>query len=347
MPIRMLPGSLEKVNTHCNLCAMQCGLKLWVEPMNGQVIGLESDYDFPTTHGLMCIKGSVSHKQIHHPDRITRPLLRETLAQTFRPVSLEEALSFCAERIRQVQAAHGPAAMAVYGGGALTNETVYLLGKWARLVLKTPNIDYNGRFCMSSAAAAQNKAFGVDRGLPFPVSDINEARCLLVVGANIAECLPPLADNLRRAREQGAVIIVVDPRMTDTGRLADEVLPIRPGTDLALAQALLHVILREGWVDHRFVAEHTCNFEAVQASVRSCTPEWAQGITGIPADRIEEVARLFASTPNSMVLSARGAEQQSKGVDTVLAFINLVLVTGKIGRPGCGFGTLTGQGNGQ
>src|ERR1700730_17719828 len=127
---------------------------------------------------------------------------------------------------------------------------------------------------MSSAAAAQNKAFGVDRGIPFPVSDILETQCLLVIGANIAECLPPLTDYLRKAKERGAVIIVVDPRETETGRLADEVLRLRPGTDLALAQALLHVIVREGWGDEGFIQAHTHNFEAVNRSVQDCTPAW-------------------------------------------------------------------------
>ncbi|OGR91910.1 MAG: nitrite reductase [Elusimicrobia bacterium RIFCSPLOWO2_01_FULL_59_12] len=343
----MLPWSLIKVKTHCNLCAMQCGLKFWVEPANGQVIGVEGDYDFPTTHGLMCIKGSVSYKQVHHPDRLTRPLMRKSLSEPLQPASWEDALSFSAGRIREIQAAHGREAMGVYGGGALTNETAYLLGKWARLVLKTPHIDYNGRFCMSSAAAGQKKAFGVDRGLPFPAGDIALAKCILLVGSNVAECLPPLMSYFHKAKEQGAVIIAVDPRTTDTGRIADGVLRIRPGTDLALAQTLLHVLIRENWIDRRFIAEHTTGFEAVEASVQACTPAWAEAIAGIPAPQIEETARVFASASESMVLTSRGAEQHSKGVDTVLAFINLALATGKVGRPGCGFGTLTGQGNGQ
>lgn len=347
MPIRVHPGNLEKVKTHCNLCAMQCGFKLWVEPENNQVIGLEGDVEFPTTHGLMCVKGSHSYKQINHPDRIKQPLLRNNRDESFRVASWEEALDFCAARIKAVQSEHGNAAMGVYGGGALTNETVYLLGKWARLALKTPNIDYNGRFCMSSAAAAQNKAFGVDRGLPFPVSDIERAQFILLIGANIAECLPPLVDIFKEAKAKGTIVFVVDPRKTDSLRITDRHLSIRPGTDLAFALGLLHVIIRENWVDRDFIVGHTKNFEAMGESVKSCTPEWAAALTGLSLQDIELTARLFSKSSNAMILSARGAEQQSKGVDTVLAFINIVLATGKIGRPGCGFGTLTGQGNGQ
>ncbi len=347
MPLRVLPGNLEKVKTHCNLCAMQCGFKLWVEPRNNQVIGLEGDEEFPTTHGLMCVKGSHSYKQVHHPDRILKPLVREKRSDNFREVSWEEALRFCAERIKAVQAKYGASSLGVYGGGALTNETVYLLGKWARLVLKTPNIDYNGRFCMSSAAAAQNKAFGVDRGLPFPVSDIQDARFILLIGSNIAECLPPLVDVFSEAKAKGAVVFLVDPRKTDSFRVADRHLAIRPGTDLAFAMSLLHVVVKENWVDHEFIRNHTKHFEAVKEAVKECTPEWAAALTGLTLEDIELTARLFAKTERSMLLSSRGPEQQTKGVDTVLAFINLVLATGKIGRAGCGYGTLTGQGNGQ
>jgi len=347
MPLRVLPGSLEKVKTHCNLCAMQCGFKLWVEPQNNLVIGLEGDEAFPTTHGLMCIKGSHSYKQVHHKDRILKPLVREKISDNFREASWEEALHFCAERIKTVQAMYGIPSMGVYGGGALTNETVYLLGKWTRLVLKTPNIDYNGRFCMSSAAAAQNKAFGVDRGLPFPVSDIQEAQFILLIGSNIAECLPPLMDIFSEAKAKGAIIFLVDPRKTESFRVADRHLAIRPGSDIAFAMSLLHVIVKKNWVDQEFIRNHTKNFDAVKEAVKDCTPDWAAKLTGLTTDDIERTARLLAKVGRTMVLSSRGPEQQSRGVDTVLSFINLVLATGKIGRPGCGFGTLTGQGNGQ
>lgn len=347
MPIRVFPGSLEKIKTHCNLCAMQCGFKLWVEPENNQVIGLEGDDEFPTTHGLMCVKGSHSYKQIAHPDRLTAPLLRRHQSDPLATVSWEEALSFCAERMTAVQSAHGKEALGVYGGGALTNETVYLLGKWTRLVLKTPNIDYNGRFCMSSAAAAQIKGFGVDRGLPFPVSDIEKANFILLVGSNVAECLPPLVDIFKEAKTKGAVVFTVDPRRTDSMRITDRHLSIRPGTDLALAQSLLHVMIRENWIDNDFISNHTNRFDEAKESVKTCTPQWAADLTGLSVQDIELTARLFSKSSNAMLLSGRGAEQQSKGVDTVSAFINVVLASGKIGRPGCGFGTLTGQGNGQ
>ncbi|MBK8870651.1 MAG: molybdopterin oxidoreductase family protein [Elusimicrobia bacterium] len=326
---------------------MQCGFKLWVEPRNNQVIGLEGDEEFPTTHGLMCVKGSHSTQQIHHADRLVRPRIRETNTDPWTTVSWDAALDFCAKKIRAVQDRHGRSAMAVFGGGALTNETVYLLGKWARLAVKTPHVDYNGRYCMSSAAAAQNRAFGVDRGLPFPVSDISKAKFILLIGANIAECLPPLVDVFKEARAAGALVYTVDPRRTETARVADKNLAVRPGTDLALGMALLQTVIAENRVDEKFVRAHTTGFEAARLAVQAATPEWAETITGVDADLIRETARRFASAPTAMLLSSRGPEQQSKGTETVLSFINFVLATGKIGCPGSGFGTLTGQGNGQ
>jgi assimilatory nitrate reductase catalytic subunit len=326
---------------------MQCGFKLWTEPVTNRVIGLEGDEDFPTTHGLKCIKGSHSHKQIHHPDRLLTPLLREKISDPFRPASWDEALTLAARRLREIQSAHGADAVAAYGSGALTNESVYLLGKWARLALGTANVDYNGRFCMSSAAAAQNRAFGVDRGMPFPVHDIPLAKFILLVGANPADCLPPLAEFFKEAKSRGAVIVVADPRGTDSLRFADRRLALRPGTDLALAQALLHVLLRDGKEDADFIQARTTGFEAVRDSVKDRSPRWAAEVTGLTAEAIELTARQFMAADTALVLTGRGAEQHSKGVDTVTAFINLVLASGKIGRPGCGFGTLTGQGNGQ
>ncbi|MFN0117783.1 MAG: molybdopterin oxidoreductase family protein [Elusimicrobiota bacterium] len=347
MPVRVIPGNFKKVRTHCNLCAMQCGFQLLVEPENNQVIGVEGDPDFPTTHGLMCVKGTNSTKQIHHQDRILAPLMRPHPEASFAPVSWSRALAECAEKIKAIQEKYGLDSFAVYGGGALTNETIYLLSKFTRVVLKTRNIDYNGRFCMSSAAAAQNKVFGVDRGMPFPVSDIAKAKFILLVGANIAECLPPMMDVFKEARSKGAVVFLVDPRKTDTMRVADKHLCIEPGTDIEFAKAVLHVMFKEKWVDYSFIETQTENFSQLKKSMELFSLESASQLTGIPVQEIELTARLLFLSETAMILSARGAEQQSKGVDTVISLINLILVAGKIGVPGSGFGTLTGQGNGQ
>ncbi len=237
--------------------------------------------------------------------------------------------------------------VAVFGGGGLTNEKAYLLGKFARVALRTPNIDYNGRFCMSSAAAAGNRAFGVDRGLPFPLSDIPAADAILLVGSNAAETMPPFMQWIAAQREGGGSLIVVDPRRTPTARNATLHLQVTPGTDLALVNALLHIAITTGRVDADYVAARTTGFEDVRRAVAAYWPERVEAITGVTVAEQRAAVELLARASTAMVLTARGAEQHAKGTDTVSALINLALALGLPGRPGSGYGCLTGQGNGQ
>lgn len=340
------PG-LSRFNTHCSYCALQCALKMKVDTVQNRVVKVWGRRDFPTNRGLSCVKGQTAHQQIGHPDRLTRPLLREGKEGPFREAAWEEALDFTAHRLREVQRAHGADSAAVFGGGSLTNETAYLLGKFARVALKTRNIDYNGRYCMSSAAAAQNASFGVDRGLNFPLSDIFESRCILLVGANVAECLPPIFAFLKRAQKSGARLITVDPRGTETASIADLKLFPKPGTDSALALALLGEVVSEGGVDESYLGQRTTGSEEVLRSAREFNAAWGEKITGVPDLLIRQAARWLIRFKPSLILTGRGAEQHSKGVETVQAFINLALALGQVGRVGGGFGTLTGQGNGQ
>ena len=340
------PG-LSRFNTHCSYCALQCALRMKVDKEKNRVVKVWGRRDFPTNRGLSCIKGQTAHQQIHHPDRLTRPLVRDGQGGPFREASWEEALDLTARRFQEIQKEHGADSVAVYGGGALTNETVYLLGKFARVALKTRHIDYNGRFCMSSAAAAQNASFGVDRGLNFPLSDMFESRCILLVGANVAECLPPIQVFLKRAQKLGAKLIVVDPRRSKTAEIADLELRPKPGTDSALGMALLGEVIVEGGVDHTYLSQRVNGFEGVLEAAKDFTASWGESITGIPDILIRQAARWLIRSKPSLILTGRGAEQHSKGVETVQSFINLALALGQVGKMGGGFGTLTGQGNGQ
>ena len=231
-------------------------------------------------------------------------------------------------------------------GVSLTNEKSYLVGKFARLALHTANLDYNGRFCMVSAGTGNKKALGVDRA-PNPWSDIPLADVVWVAGSNVAETFPITTSYVWRARDRGAKLIVQDPRVVPLARTADLFLPVRPGTDSALFGAVLHVLVERDWLDHEFIDAHTLNFDEAAAAVDEMTPAWAAAITGVPAARIEEAAELWGTSATGMMLHARGIEQHTKGVDNVLAAINLGLATGKFGKPGCGVSTITGQGNGQ
>jgi len=303
--------------------------------------------DFPTNKGGLCQKGWTAADLLDHPDRLRTPLVRAVKGGPQRPATWDEALDRVAVGIQAAQAVYGRDSVGVFGGGGLTNEKAYWLGKFARVALRTPHIDYNGRFCMASEAAAGIKAFGIDRGLPFPLEDIPGAEAILLIGGNPAETMPPIMQYFERQRENGGALIVADPRRTATAELATLHLQLTPGTDTALANGLLHVAAADGLLDHEFISSRTTGWESVRRIIASFWPDRVERITGVPTAQIVKAAHLLGEAATGMVLTARGAGQQSKGVDNTLAFINLALALGKAGRPHCGYGCITGQGNGQ
>jgi assimilatory nitrate reductase catalytic subunit len=316
--------------------------------------------DFPTNRGGLCQKGWTSAEVLTTPDRITEPLVRGASGELER-VSWEVALELVADRVRAIQAESGRDAVAVFGGGGLTNEKAYQLGKFARIALGTRHIDYNGRFCMSSAAAAGNRALGVDRGLPFPLADLAKADAVLLVGSNVADTMPPLVQHLAPVRSRGG-LLVVDPRRSATAALTDDPsdggegglhLQALPGTDQALLLGLLHVVVAEGLADEEYLAARTTGWDDVRRSVATWWPERVARTTGVPEPVLRRAARMLAGASpahggaGAVVLTGRGAEQHTDGTDTVTAAINLALALGLPGRPASGYGCLTGQGNGQ
>jgi assimilatory nitrate reductase catalytic subunit len=335
----------REVRTHCCFCGQQCGIVLKVR--DEEVVGFEPWYEFPFNEGKLCPKGVKRYLQNAHPDRLLEPLERDpSRPGGFRPVSWDDALDRTVAEIRRIQAAHGNDAFAMLSGVSLDNEKSYLIGKFARLALGTANLDYNGRLCMVSAGVGSKRALGIDRA-PNPWSDIPLAEVVFVIGANIAECAPITTSWIWRARDNGAKLIVADPRVTPGARTADLFLGLRPGSDSALLGAMLHVLIERDWLDHDFIRDHTAGFDAAAEAVRDHTPAWAEQITGVPAARIEQAAEWWGTARTGMLLHARGLEHQSKGVENVWAAINLGLATGKYGKPGSGVTTITGQGNGQ
>jgi assimilatory nitrate reductase catalytic subunit len=301
---------------------------------------------FPVNEGGLCAKGWSAADTLRHPDRLLAPLARDA-NDRLAPVEWDDALDRIASAFRHIRATYGRDAIGVFGGGSLTNEKAYLLGKFARVAVGTSNIDYNGRFCMSSAAAAASRALGIDRGLPFPLEDIPRAEAILLVGANPAETMPPVMRYFEAQQRNGGKLIVADPRRSATAQWAQLHLRLRPGTDAALANGLLHLVIRESQIDPDYIRDRTEGFEEVKRLAAAYWPERVEMLTGVPQRELMEAARLLGSAQTAMVLTARGAEQHATGVNNVLAFINLALALGKIGRPFSGFGTLTGQGNGQ
>ena len=329
--------------THCPYCAFQCGMSISLSSGQPEVAG---DPEFPVNRGALCIKGWTSAETLAHPDRLLTPLIRAADGD-LKPASWEAALDRVIEGIRSAQERYGTDAIGVFGGGSLTNEKAYLLGKFARVALQTPNIDYNGRFCMSSAAAASIRAFGVDRGLPFPVEDIAGAETILPVGSNAAETMPPIMQYFDRCQSSGGNLIVADPRASLTAQRANLHLQLTPGTDAALANGILHVLMEEGLIDEEYIRERTVGFDLVKAGAVSYWPGRVERITGVPEQKIVQAARILGNARSAMVLTARGAEQQAQGVNNTLSYINIALALGLLGRPFSGYGCLTGQGNGQ
>ncbi|MFD7859762.1 molybdopterin oxidoreductase family protein [Streptomyces microflavus] len=332
--------------THCPYCALQCGMTL--RPVPGpEVAEVVERTGFPVNRGALCGKGRTAPAVLRQGVRPASPLVRRRPGGELEEAGWDEALGRIAEGLGRVRAAHGADAVGVFGGGGLTNEKAYALGKFARVVLGTSQIDYNGRFCMSSAAAAHQRAFGLDRGLPFPLEDIPRSGCVILVGSNLAETMPPALRYLTELRENGGRLIVIDPRRTRTAEQADLRLAPCPGTDLALALGLLRLVVAEGRVDEEFVRTRTRGWEEARAGAMAHWPELVERICGVPVTRLREAVELFCGAESGMVLTARGPEQQAKGTDTVGAWINFCLATGRAGRPLSGYGCLTGQGNGQ
>lgn len=349
------------VPTHCPYCALQCAMTLSPPDGDAHTVGAPvtvAGRDFPTNRGGLCQKGWTSAQVLRAPDRLTTPLVRGADGE-LHPATWDEALDVVADGVRRLQAAHGREAVAVFGGGGLTNEKAYALGKFARVVLRTPFIDYNGRFCMASAAAGANRAFGIDRGLPFPLADVGAASAVVLLGSNLAETMPPSTAHLSDVRAQGG-LVVVDPRHSATAALTDDggglhLQPV-PGTDLTVLLGLLHVVLAEGLADEAYLAARTTGADDVRRSVAAWWPERVEQVSGVPAELVRRTARMLAARAalsrregrgGVVVLTGRGVEQSSQGTATVTAAINLALALGLPGRPGCGYGAITGQGNGQ
>jgi assimilatory nitrate reductase catalytic subunit len=335
----------RSVKTHCCFCGQQCGMQLKVK--GNTIVGVEPWYEFPFNRGMLCPKGVKRYLQQAHPDRLLHAYEKDSRAPSgFRELSYEAAVRRVAESIERIQSEHGANAFAVLTGASLTTEKAYLMGKFAHMCLRTSNIDYNGRLCMVSAAAANKKAFGIDRAAN-PWSDILGAEVVLVAGANVAECAPITTNYIWQAREHGAKVIVVDPRITPLARTCDLFMPVKPGRDTALFNGILQLMIENDWLDHDFITHHTVGFDALAEQVREFTPRRTAELTGIAEKTIRQAAEWWGTAKTSFLMHARGLEHHRHGVLNVLSAMNIVLASGRIGRPHCGYATITGQANGQ
>jgi ferredoxin-nitrate reductase len=328
--------------TVCPYCGTGCGLSVDVE--GGRVRRVAGDRRHPVNRGRTCRKPLELGAAVHAADRATVPLRRASRDERFAEATWDEALASIATTLRRITAEDGPDAIAFYVSGQLLTEDYYAVNKLAKGFLATNNVDSNSRLCMSSAVAGYAGAFGSD-GPPPAYADLALADCLLLLGSNAAECHPILWGRIRDRQAEGATVIVADPRATPTARAATLHLPVRPGTDLALLNAMLGVIADDGLIDEAFVARHTTGFEEALAVAREWPVARAAEVCGVPAGDIARAAELFAGAGAAMALWSMGANQSTVGTLKNRALINLCLATGNLGRPGCGPLSLTGQPN--
>ncbi|MEN3280102.1 MAG: sulfite reductase flavoprotein alpha-component [Solirubrobacteraceae bacterium] len=328
--------------TLCPYCGTGCGLSVEVE--GGRVLRVAGDPRHPVNRGRICRKPAELGSAVHAADRATVPLLRASRDERFEERGWDEALGAVAATLRRIVAEYGPDAVAFYVSGQLLTEDYYAANKLAKGFLATNNVDSNSRLCMSSAVAGYDGAFGAD-GPPPGYADLALADCLFLLGSNAAACHPILWGRIRDRQAEGAAVVVADPRATPTARAATLHLSVRPGTDLALLNAMLGVIADEGLIDDAFVARHTTGFEDALEAAREWPVERAAEVCGVAAADIRRAAELFGTAGAAMALWSMGANQSTIGTLKNRALINLCLATGNLGRPGCGPLSLTGQPN--
>jgi ferredoxin-nitrate reductase len=331
--------------TQCPYCGVGCGLLVQIQ--DGQAVRVKGDPDHPANFGDVCAKAVMLPRSLHTSDRLLYPHLRPRRDRALTRVPWSVALRTIARSFRSVITQYGPDAVAFYGSGQLLTEDYYVANKLAKGFLGTNNFDANSRLCMASAVAGYKTSLGSD-GPPAAYADIELADCFFIIGSNTAECHPILFRRIKRRKEQApedVKVIVVDPRRTETSDIADLHLPIRPGADIALLNAMLAVLLEQGLVDQRFIAAHTQGWEALRALLARYAPEAVQEVCGLSARRIREAARLFGQAHSALSLWSMGINQSTVGVQKNNAIINLHLATGQIGKPGAGPLSLTGQPN--
>jgi assimilatory nitrate reductase catalytic subunit len=328
----------------CCYCGVGCGVL--IESDGDRITGVHGDPEHPANFGRLCSKGSTLHLTSRGEGRVLYPELRATREEPRRRASWDEAMSLASERFAQVIERHGPDAVAFYISGQLLTEDYYVFNKLARGVAGTNNVDTNSRLCMSSAVTGYKATLGSDAP-PACYEDIDHADLIFITGSNTAWAHPIVYRRIEeaRARRPGLRLIVVDPRRTATAADADLHLQIEPGSDVALYNAMLRVLITEGFANRAYIAAHTENFDEVERAVSTYTPEHAAKITGVPAADIVRAARRFGNAGAALSLYCQGLNQSSHGTDNNATLINLHLATGQIGRPGAGPFSLTGQPN--
>jgi anaerobic selenocysteine-containing dehydrogenase len=326
------------VPTTCGYCSVGCGMFIGVK--DGRAVSVRGNPDHPVNRGMLCPKGLSEHHTIAVDNRARYPLLRR--GGSMQRVTWDDALTTMAARFRDVQARYGAGAVGVISTGQLVTEEFYAMGKLIQLGLGTSNYDGNTTLCMATAVQGYKRSFGSD-GPPGAYEDLERADVIVLIGANVAENHPILCWRLRS--NPNATIIVIDPRVTKTAMMADLHLPLRPRSDLALINGLIHIVIEHNLIDREYIDRYTTGFEELRASVREYTPERVAEITGLTPELIFRTAWTYARAEAAFIGWTMGVNHSTKGTETVNAINNLALITGNIGRAGAAPFSITGQCN--
>lgn len=348
MSTESMASNNDAVNTVCAYCGVGCGMVLQVttDPESGRRhIGKSvGSKQHPTNFGRLCTKGTTTSDLLKAPGRLESAHLRADRGEPLEPVDIERAIAQTARRLRAIIDAHGPDSFAMYVSGQMSIEAQYLANKLTKGFIGTNQIESNSRLCMASAGSGYKLSLGAD-GPPGSYQDFERADVFLVIGANMADCHPILFLRMMERVKAGARLIVVDPRRTATAEKADLFLQIAPGSDLALLNGLLHLIVENGHTDPGFIAEFTEGWEVMPSFLQQYTPDTVSEITGIPQDDIRAAARMIGEAENFMSCWTMGLNQSTHGTWNTNAICNLHLATGRICKPGSGPFSLTGQPN--
>lgn len=357
MPKTMLGSQSvdRKVDSVCPFCGVGCLVTYNIR--DEKIVSVEGRAG-PANEGRLCVKGRFGFDYAHHPQRLTRPLVRKPgvpkdpsaapdpahWSRVFREASWDEALDLAAGGLARLRDTRGRKSLAGFGSAKGSNEEAYLFQKLVRTGFGSNNVDHCTRLCHASSVAALLEGVG-SGAVSNPVRDVGKADVILVIGSNPTSNHPVAATWMKNAVKRGTKLVLADPRVTDIGQHAWRVMQFRPGSDVAMLNALIHVVIEEGLADEAFVRERATNFEALRENVRACSPEAMEPVCGVPAQTLREVARAFAGANAAMILWGMGVSQHVHGTDNARCLIALASVTGQIGKPGSGLHPLRGQNN--
>jgi formate dehydrogenase alpha subunit len=342
LALPLLPGEAKQVRSVCTYCGTGCSVD--IEVKSGAIVEIKALSDAPPNNGDLCVKGRFGYDFYSHPERLTLPLIRERLDQPFREASWQEALTFAAQGFLRIQQEQGPAALGVLSSSRCENEVNYLAQKFCRAVFRSNSVDNCARVCHAPSVSGLRIALGSGAATN-ALEDIEDTEVLIISGSNPAEAHPVVGMKVRRALSKGGKLIVIDPRQTEMAKLADIHLQLIPGTNVLVANSLLHAILDEGLEDKDFIAARTENLDKVREHVAKYAPEVMAEQTGVPAELVRKAARLYCSTKKGMILYGLGMTEHRNGTQGVMGLANIALASGNVGRRSAGICPLRGQNN--